>query len=37
MTRKNQKRFEVIHPDCAAVDVGGGEHLAAVDPTKCAD
>ncbi|SDZ60270.1 hypothetical protein SAMN05216247_113241, partial [Pseudomonas salomonii] len=28
MTRKNQKRFEVIHPDCAAVDVGGGEHLA---------
>ncbi|WP_122574630.1 IS110 family transposase, partial [Pseudomonas viridiflava] len=37
MTRKNQKRFEVVHPDCAAVDVGGSEHLAAVDPAKCAD
>ena len=37
MTRKNQKRFEVIHPDCAAVDVGGAEHLAAVDPAKCDD
>ena len=35
MARKNQKRFEVIHPDCGAVDVGGREHLAAVDPTKC--
>lgn len=35
MTRKSQKRFEVIHPNSAAVDVGGSEHLAAVDPTKC--
>ena len=35
MTRKSQKRFEVVHPNSAAVDVGGSEHLAAVDPTKC--
>ena len=37
MARKNQKRFEIIHPNCAGIDVGGGEHLVAVDPEKCDD
>ena len=37
MTRKNQKRFEIVHPNCSGIDVGGGEHWVAVDPEKCDD
>ena len=33
MARKPSKqRFTVVHPDCAAIDVGGREHFVAVDP-----
>lgn len=33
MTRKPSKqRFTAVHPDCAAIDVGGREHFVAVDP-----
>ncbi|MBK4997688.1 IS110 family transposase [Pseudomonas sp. S37] len=33
MSRKSSKqRFTVVHPDCAAIDVGGREHFVAVDP-----
>lgn len=35
MARKNQKRFEIIHRDCAGIDVGSREHFAAVDPERC--
>lgn len=34
MARKNQKRFEIIHHDCAGIDVGSREHWAAVDPGR---
>lgn len=33
MARKPSKqRFTVVHPDCAAIDVGSREHFVAVDP-----
>lgn len=33
MTRKPSKqRLEVVHPNCAAVDIGSAEHFAAVAP-----
>ncbi|MEB6592699.1 IS110 family transposase [Pseudomonas asiatica] len=33
MSRKSSKqRFTVVHPNCAAIDVGGREHFVAVDP-----
>ncbi|NBA98609.1 IS110 family transposase [Pseudomonas sp. R5(2019)] len=33
MARKNPKqRFEVVHPHCAGIDIGGGEHWVAVGP-----
>lgn len=35
MARKNQKRFEIIHRDCAGIDVGSREHFTAVDPERC--
>jgi transposase len=34
MTRKSMRRLEVIHPDCAGVDVGGSRHYVAVDPGR---
>lgn len=38
MARKNQKkRFEIIHRDCAGIDVGSRDHWAAVDPERCND
>ncbi|MBF8743993.1 IS110 family transposase [Pseudomonas guariconensis] len=33
MARKPSKqRFTIVHPDCAAIDVGSREHFVAVDP-----
>ncbi|RII74166.1 IS110 family RNA-guided transposase [Pseudomonas monteilii] len=33
MARKSSKqRFTIVHPNCAAIDVGGREHFVAVDP-----
>ncbi|WP_350582555.1 transposase, partial [Pseudomonas sp. HY2-MNA-CIBAN-0224] len=34
MARKNQKRFEIIHHDCAGIDVGSREHWVAVNPDR---
>lgn len=34
MTRKSTRRLEVIHPDCAGIDVGGAKHYVAVDPAR---
>ncbi|PTR14004.1 MULTISPECIES: IS110 family transposase [unclassified Pseudomonas] len=34
MARKNQKRFEIIHHDCAGIDVGSREHWVAVNPGR---
>lgn len=30
--KPSKQRFTVVHPDCAAIDIGGREHLVAVDP-----
>lgn len=32
MTRKMRQRLEVVHPDCAGIDIGGSKHFVAVDP-----
>lgn len=32
MTRKVRQRLEVVHPDCAGIDIGGSKHFVAVDP-----
>lgn len=34
MARKSTRRLEVIHPDCAGIDVGGARHYVAVDPGR---
>ena len=36
MAGKQQKaeRLEVIHPDCAGMDVGKRKHCVAVDPSR---
>lgn len=35
MARKNQqKRFEVIHPQCAGIDIGSREHWVGVNPEQ---
>lgn len=35
MARKAAKRLEVVHPDCAGIDIGGSKHYVAVDPGCC--
>ncbi len=38
MLRKpSNHRLQVIHPDCAGIDVGQKRHYVAVDPGRCAD
>ena len=38
MSRKQSNhRLQVIHPDCAGIDVGQKRHDVAVDPGRCAD
>jgi len=32
MARKSKQHLEVIHPNCAGVDIGSAEHWAAVNP-----
>ncbi|QIT55927.1 IS110 family transposase [Aquisalimonas sp. 2447] len=33
--KRQKRRLEVVHPDCAGIDVGGHEHWVAVDPGRC--
>ena len=35
MARKAAKRLEVVHRDCAGIDIGGSKHYVAVDPACC--
>lgn len=35
MARKAAKRLEVVHRDCAGIDIGGSKHYVAVDPGCC--
>lgn len=36
MARKSKKRrLEIIHPNCAGIDIGSREHWVAVDPDRC--
>lgn len=35
MARKTQQPLQIVHPNCAAVDIGSREHWAAVGPDKC--
>jgi len=35
MARKVTRRLEVVHPDCAGIDIGGSRHHVAVDPGLC--
>lgn len=30
--KPSKQRFTVVHPNCAAIDIGGREHFVAVDP-----
>lgn len=32
MARKNPRRLEIVHRDCAGIDIGGKRHYVAVDP-----
>lgn len=32
--KRKQQRLEVVHPDCAGIDVGGSFHLVAIDPER---
>ncbi len=34
MRRKVTRRLEIIHPDCAGIDIGGSRHFVAVDPSR---
>ncbi len=34
MAGKKAKSLEVVHPDCAGIDVGKGRHYVAVDPLR---
>jgi len=34
MGRKAARRLEVVHPDCAGIDIGGSRHYVAVDPER---
>jgi transposase len=34
MRRKVTRRLEVIHRDCAGIDIGGSRHFVAVDPSR---
>jgi transposase len=37
MTRKRSNRLEVIHPDCAGIDIGKSKHYVAVGAHCCDD
>ena len=34
MAKRKAERLEVVHPDCAGVDVGKRKHYVAVDPSR---
>ena len=34
MTGKKAEPLEVVHPDCAGIDVGKRKHYVAVDPSR---
>ena len=37
MTRKQGNRLEVLHPECAGIDIGKSKHYVAVGAHCCAD
>jgi len=34
MGRKRRSELQVVHPDCAGIDIGSSAHYVAVDPTR---
>lgn len=32
--KRKQQRLEVVHPNCAGIDVGGSFHMVAIDPER---
>lgn len=34
MARKVTQQLEIVHPDCAGIDIGGSKHFVAVDPAR---
>ena len=35
--RETANRLDVVHADCAGIDIGKGSHYAAVDPARFED
>ena len=33
--KMSRRRLEIVHPDCAGIDVGKRHHYVAVDPARC--
>ncbi len=35
MGRKRRSELQVVHPNCAGIDIGASSHYVAVDPARC--